>query len=373
MPTRPAATTFSASPSLNRKPRRVDVDEEANESRSVHICSTLRPAGDRLTMPDEPGHEVGNLLGRQRPPRRVLSPVGLAEVRSPGNHRGPQRLVAYQREIRRIHDRAHCRPSLTLRPMAPCTGTGKDSRTPFFRSRALAGSLVGWQRQAGHGLGPGPVGEHSRDECVDLRIRQIAPGGSAERRHRGARNSFADDRAEPIGGYEGEVDGVVQRPGGAESSVLTVTAGAVALVDHVERHHLRGQDLAIGHHRPSGQGVTGGGAETDDDRNGGRGSTCATLHRSISRRPRTPEALTPARAASGHVCIVATGCARDTTYPAASPNASWETTNQVQSTRAFRIGLMTPSTAQRPPVHKSGATRPPQSTCRPGSIGKITA
>src|SRR4029434_4643658 len=47
--------------------------------------------------------------------------------------------------------------------------------------------------------------------------------------------------------------------------------------------------------------------------------------------------------------------------------------NQGQSTRALSTGLITPSTAQRKPVQSSGATRPPHSIWRPGSIGRITA
>src|SRR5216683_7215385 len=372
MPTRAAASAFSPSPSLNRKPRREDV--------SLHIASALRPARNRPTMPDEPRYEVRNLLGRERLPRQVVPPVGLAQVRSPSNHRGSQGLIAHQREIRRIHDRAHRRPTLALRSMAPRAGAGKDDRTSLSipGAGALAGTLVGRQRRAGHGAGPRPAGEHPLDQRVDLRVCQIAPCAGPERWHRGARHPLADDRAESVRRHQGQVDGIVERPGGAEATTGTVTARAVTSVEHVERRHLRRHDLTVRYRRAPGQGITGGEAETDDDRDGSREETRKGVHRSISWGPRSrdpfaPEALTPARAASGHDCMVATGCARDTTYPAASPNAIWETTNQVQSTRAFRVGLMTPSTAQSPPVHSSGATRPPQSTCRPGSVGRITA
>ena len=50
----------------------------------------------------------------------------------------------------------------------------------------------------------------------------------------------------------------------------TVTAGTVTSVEHVERRHLRRHDLTVGYRRAPGQGVTGGEAETDDDRDGRR-------------------------------------------------------------------------------------------------------
>ena len=86
-----------------------------------------------------------------------------------------------------------------------------------------------------------------------------------------------------------------------------------------------------------------------------------------------PAPCTPARATSGHVCMVLMGWARATTKPVARPKAIWETMNQNQFTRAFRSGLITPSVAHRKPVHKSGATRPPHSVWRLGNIGRMTA
>src|SRR5207247_9362997 len=78
-------------------------------------------------------------------------------------------------------------------------------------------------------------------------------------------------------------------------------------------------------------------------------------------------------ATGGPVCAVGTGCALDTTKPVARPKATWEAMNQAQSTRALSAGLITPRSPHRKPVHRRGATRPPQSMCRPGSMGRITA
>src|SRR5260370_1087727 len=157
MPTRAAAVAFSPSPILNRNPRREDV--------SVHIAPALRPARNRPTMPDEPGYEVGNLLGCERLPRQVVPPVGLAQVRSPGNHRGPQGLIAHQREIRRIHDRAHRRPTLALRSMAPRAAAGKNDRTSVSLPGAAA--RAGPRRRTGEGATRGEA--EPDDDCEGSR------------------------------------------------------------------------------------------------------------------------------------------------------------------------------------------------------------
>src|SRR5215472_12184703 len=149
-----------------------------------------------------------------------------------------------------------------------------------------------------------------------------------------------------------------------------MAARAGLLVQDVEGHDLRRADRALGRVGPTGEGLAG--AEGHPERRR-KGPAATRGHRGRSRGEITPSASTPARAANGHVCIVATGCARATTYPVASPKAIWETTNHSQSTRAFRAGLMKPSTAQSPPLQSKGASTPPQSMWRLGSIGRITA
>src|SRR5262245_66358413 len=111
MPTSVAAITFSAMPSLNRKLRRVDVGVSA--SCPLHIGSTLLlgaarartllariggPAGHGPALAGEPGDDIGDLLGRQRPARDVVPPVGFSEIPPAPDPRGPERIIPSQRK-----------------------------------------------------------------------------------------------------------------------------------------------------------------------------------------------------------------------------------------------------------------------------------
>src|SRR5262245_27435969 len=308
IPTSVAASTLRHRPSVNRKLRREDVDG-GSDSCPVHVDSALtsygRPSGDRLTMTDDPRHEVGNVLRRQRLARHVASPIGLAQVGSTGDHCGANRLITHERQECRVYDRAGPRPASTFRPVATPTCIGEDGRASFFLTgaRDLGLRLIGRKREALHDIRPRPAREHAFDQRVDLRVREITAGARPVCRHRRARNPVADHLAEPLGRYQREVDGVVQRPRGAEATVGAVTTGAVLFIEDVERHDLRRYDFAIGPVRSSGQTVTTEETETDETDEGRRARANAKpgLHRSRPLRAlmllalSTPSALLAAR------------------------------------------------------------------------------
>src|SRR2546430_9454610 len=131
MPTRAAPITFSASPSLKRKPRREE-EELPPKSGHAHMGSTLlgsdwrrlRTPRDGTPLGDEPGHDVGDLLGGQWPPRRVAAPVGHAQIRPPEDDSRAQVLVAHESEVRGVPDGARFGPRLALRAMAVGAGGG---------------------------------------------------------------------------------------------------------------------------------------------------------------------------------------------------------------------------------------------------------
>src|SRR4029450_2817647 len=73
-------------------------------------------------------------------------------------------------------------------------------------------------------------------------------------------------------------------------------------------------------------------------------------------------------------CMVATVFVWCTTYPVASPKATWEAMNQPQAMRALSAGLISLSVAHTSADHKTGAIRRPQQDARRhGRLGSSTA
>src|SRR5947208_4461244 len=366
IPASVAARPLSAKPSVNRNPRR-DGDD-GSKSWFAHIVSdSSRSAWNRLSFRHKPGDDVRDLLRRERAARDVAAPVGHADVRASRDHRRAQVLIADEREIRGVHDRARLRPAATVRAMAARTGRGVDF-TPSFRISELRG--IRRNAHTLHGGGTRPRCQEPLHQRVDLLVGQRPARADGEGGLRRARYALGNDLAEPGRRNEPEIDRVIEGARGAEPAIATVAARALLLVERVKGRDLRGHGLSLlACSRSAGQDVAAGQAHTEEDCHDDGGWP----HRSRSCSERARDASTPARAASGQVCIVASGCARATTNPAASPKAICETTNHGQSTRAASVGSTIPSRAQTRPVHRSGAMTPPHNMWRRGSIGRITA
>src|SRR6266404_5089837 len=414
IPASVAARPLSAKPSVNRNPRRDGGDGSkswfahivSDSSRCLiegrHGCAgaprALGGLGGARSPPcplcDEPGDDVRDLLRRERAARDVAAPVGHADVRASRDHRRAQVLIADEREIRGVHDRARLRPAATVRAMAARTGRGVDF-TPSFRISELRG--IRRNAHTLHGGGTRPRCQEPLHQRVDLLVGQRPARAGGEGGLRRARYALGNDLAEPGRRNEPEINRVIEGARGAEPAIATVAARALLLVERVKGRDLRGHGLSLlACSRSAGQDVAAGQARGEQHREyevGGpemaphtpprsdaprrsRGAPRVRhrmSHRSRSCSERARDASTPARAASGQVCIVASGCARATTNPAASPKAICETTNHGQSTRAASVGSTIPSRAQTRPVHRSGAMTPPQNMWRRGSIGRMTA
>src|SRR5258708_8463827 len=127
-----AAAALSARPNVNRNPRRDGGDDSeswfahmaSDSSRRLvegrHGCAgaprALGGLGGARSPPcpsfrHEPGDDVRDLLRRERAARDLPAPVGHTDGGSSRAHPPPQALIADERGIRPVHDRAPPRPA----------------------------------------------------------------------------------------------------------------------------------------------------------------------------------------------------------------------------------------------------------------------
>src|SRR5262245_9950465 len=105
-----AATAFTARPNRKRKPRR-DIGPMACGTGGVGsaigaFLARVRLARKRATPAREPRDHVGDLPRAHRRARRAAAPVGHAERGPTHDDRRPQALIAHQRQVRSVDDRA---------------------------------------------------------------------------------------------------------------------------------------------------------------------------------------------------------------------------------------------------------------------------
>ena len=177
--------------------------------------------------------------------------------------------------------------------------------------------------------------EYLLDQGIDLCLCQRSTGSQGKPWHGRARHALSDDHPQTIRRYEGQIDWIIQRTRRPEAPIRAVAPGTGLTIELGEAHHLRRQGRLIGWSRSARHGI----APHQDKKHYGHGSDdidgTASAHRSRSRSRSMPVASTPARAASGQVCMVATGTAREIMTPAASPKAICEAINHGQSMRAL--------------------------------------
>ena len=119
------------------------------------------------------------------------------------------------------------------------TGSARDDEDclPPLRVAWRRSAVRGEFAIAGH-LRASPGVDQSLHQRVDLRVGQIATGGSRKGRLRGAWHTSGDHLPQPLVGNERQVDRVVERPRGPELTVHSVAARAVASVERVESDDL---------------------------------------------------------------------------------------------------------------------------------------
>src|SRR5262249_9406197 len=266
-------------------------------------------------------------------------------------------LIAHEREIRRIGDAAF--PTATpVLFVTPDAGRDEDGVTTVdvagiaARRRTV---IVGRNAVVRDHTPQLPTIPDSLRQDVDLLIRERTTGAQRERRLCRPRDAGGDHLAYAFGRHHGEIDRIIQRARRPQAPGLAVTPRAIPRIERLERHDLGRRELASVRSWPAGHRVAS--RQGERRREGCRGEPGHLLS---SPRPPRPVASTRARATNGRDCAVATGVARLMTYPVARPKAICDATNHAQSIRAFSAGLMTPSVAQRNPVHSSGPSRPPQ-------------
>src|SRR6266478_2540299 len=108
MDSRVAAITLSATPAMNRKPRREtpagEIRCEGSPTKGVISFMFLFSLFllCRLScraLSDKPRHHVGDVLGTQRPAGKIRAPIGLPQVRPSGDDRCAQRLITSEGKV----------------------------------------------------------------------------------------------------------------------------------------------------------------------------------------------------------------------------------------------------------------------------------
>src|SRR5262245_55260324 len=156
-----AATAFTARPSAKRKPRR-DIGPIACGMVGVGsaigaLIVRVRLARERATLAREPRDHVGDLLRGERLPAILAAPIGHAERGPADEHRRAEPLIAHERQVRAIDDRAAVLPAGAGRAVARGAPGGVHLRA----ARGIAGRTgVRRRRRAGEGVGATPARTH---------------------------------------------------------------------------------------------------------------------------------------------------------------------------------------------------------------------
>src|SRR5262245_14580830 len=119
------------------------------------------------------------------------------------------------------------------------TAVNAGGVAPWCRTGRVGRELV-----IRHDVGSPPALLHSLDQHVDLLVRERTAGALRERWLTRPRDADRDDLTHALGGNDGQIDGIVQRPRRAEASRLPVTAGAVPRIERVEGRDSRWVELA---------------------------------------------------------------------------------------------------------------------------------
>jgi len=176
-------------------------------------------------MDDEDGVKVTNLADE------IAAAVpGLAVVRDEADK------APYETDWRRLY--AYKADAVAL----PETVEQVAGLVKFCAARGLAllARCVGDGGEAGEGRWPAPEGDHALREDLNLLVGERAAGGFAEGRHQAAGDTFGGDALQIGGTGEGQIDGVCQRDGRAQSAAFAVTGRTVLFVKRGEVEDLIG-------------------------------------------------------------------------------------------------------------------------------------
>src|SRR5262249_42967933 len=165
-------------------------------------------------------------------------PVRHSKIRAPGDDRRSQVLIADQREIRRVGDRAALRAAAAILAVTPGARGGEDDTTAVDTRgipgrRGTAGVRRNLVVRDDHGALPPTL--DSLHEDVDLLVRERTAGAERECRLRRSRDAVGNELAHVVGRNYSEIDRIVQRARGAKASGLAVAPSAIPCVERRKR------------------------------------------------------------------------------------------------------------------------------------------
>src|SRR5439155_13315137 len=172
--------------------------------------------------------------------------------------RRSQVLIADEREIRRVGDRAALRTAAAVLAVTPGARSGKDGATAVDTG-AIAGRR--WTGGVGRSLvvrddvGSLPAILDSLHQDVDLLICEWTAGAERERWLRRTRDAGRNELTHAFGRNHGEIDRIVQRTRRAKASGLAMASGAIARIERCKGHDLGRRELARVGPRPARQAV----------------------------------------------------------------------------------------------------------------------
>src|SRR5262245_57936959 len=231
---------LSATPALNRKPRR--------ETPAGEVCCAGSPTKGMiffislfssfplccyscLSVRDEPRHHIGDVLGTQRPAGKIRAPIRLAQVRPSGDDRRAQRLVTDESKVGWVSHRPAFGSPAAVRTVA-LRAIGRVRRRAVLcvtRARARSGRLlnaVGREHSVLEFFRTRPPYFHLFHQDVDLLVGEAAPGRLGESRHAGPGHPAGDHPAQRVLPNQSQIERVVERTRRTQTPISAVTTGA---------------------------------------------------------------------------------------------------------------------------------------------------